>query len=491
MERVLQNIEPKEVLAYFEDLSRIPRESGNEMAVTDYLISFAKEHGLKWYRDDFLNVLIRKKATRGYENRPGVILQGHTDMVCEKNGDTVHDFTKDPIKLVVEGDRITADGTTLGADDGIGIAIALAFMADEKSEHPDLELLCTSDEERGMGGVEGFDVNLLKGRILINLDADDEGVFVVGCAGGPAVRTEIPVTREEVLLNRVAMRVEVRNLKGGHSGEDIHRGRANSIKLMGRILMALEREVELQLVDITGGLKYNAIPREAEALIYVKNEDVEKAQIIVGKMQEIFRNEYYLTDKDVTLNAIILHDEKNEFNGGNKPLNKASLKALINYVCFAETGIVRMNMELKDTVESSVSLGVIRMEKDKVIFETLTRSSIESVYMEMYYKLQRLAESVGGETILMSNCPEWEYNPDSYIKSVFEETYKRMYGKDPEIWILHAGLECGVFKKKIFGAIDMIAAGPDVRDLHTPGEYFTISSLSRFWDFFREAMKSI
>lgn len=491
MERVLQNYEPKEVLTYFENLTRIPRESGDEKAVTEYLIAFAKKNKLEYYRDDTLNVLIRKKASPGYESHPVVIIQGHTDMVCEKNGDTVHDFSKDPIDIYVEGDKITARGTTLGADDGIGIAIGLALLADENAEHPEIELLCTADEERGMTGVAAFDVNLLKGRILINLDASDEGAFVVGCAGGPALITEIPIVREDVKADGVEIHIEVGGLKGGHSGEDIHRGRANSMKLLVRILMAMERELEFQLSNFSGGLKYNAIPREAEATLYVNKQDVEKVKLIGAQMEAIYQKEYYLTDSAIKVKITTPDGKASNHAEETRPINKASAQALMNYICFAETGIVRMNMEIKDTVESSVSIGVAKMEKDKVILETLTRSSVESIYMEMYYKIQRLAEIVGGKTILMSNCPEWEYNPDSHIKSVFQETYKKMYGKDPELWILHAGLECGVFGKKISEPIDMIAVGPDAKDLHTPGEYVSISSIGRFWDFFKEVMKNI
>lgn len=488
---LLGDIEPREVFGYFEDLSKIPRESGNEKEATDFLISFAKVNGLEWNRDEYLNVLIRKKASRGYEERPTIILQAHSDMVCEKNSQTNHDFLIDPIKLLIDGDKITADGTTLGADDGIGVAFALALLADEKAEHPGIEFVCTSDEERGMIGVENFDVDLLKGRILINLDANDEGVFVVGCAGGPAVRTEIPLERETANSNFIPVKIEVRGLKGGHSGEDIHRGRANSNKLMIRILTAIKRETDIQLVNLSGGLKYNAIPREADALILVDADAVHNIEDLAAKMGVIFQYEYKLTDENISVSVNFLNEDEKENIGELKPITGTSTTALMNYIDFAETGIIRMQFEIEDTVESSISMGVVTTENERVVIQTLVRSSVESIYMEMYYKIQRLAESFGGVTVLMSNCPEWEYNPESKLKTVFEETFKRMYSKNPKMSILHAGLECGVFGKKMHHPVDMIAVGPDMKDLHTPGEWVSISSTARFWEFFKEVIKNI
>jgi len=490
-DRVIQDIEPKEVFRYFEDLTRIPRESGNEREVTDYLIAFAQKHGLEWFRDEELNVLIKKNASLGYENHPGVILQGHTDMVCEKNENVVHDFAKDPIKLVVDRDHITATDTTLGADDGIGIAIALALLADENAEHPFIEVVCTSDEERGMKGVEAFDTSLLKGEILINLDSNDEDIFTVGCAGGPAVRTEIPVDREERKPGWVALNIKISGLIGGHSGEDIHRGRANSNKLMARVLLAIDRETDSQLVDLSGGLRYNAIPREANSIIMVPTESIEKVKSIIEDMGDAFRREYRLSDTQIAVKVGFTAEGASDQTGNIKPMTKLSKQAILNYISFAETGIIRMDIEFKDTVESSVSLGVVRVEEDKAVLETLTRSSLKSIYMETYYKILKLAESVGGKVGIMNNCPEWEYDPDSYIKTVFDETYKRMYGKGPGFVIIHAGLECGVIGNNSDRPIDMIAAGPLARNLHTPGEYVSISSTARFWDFFREVIKSI
>lgn len=485
--RILQDIEPKGVLKYFEDLSQIPRCSANEKEASEYLLEFAKKNKLESYKDEIHNVVIKKEASKGHEDYPTVILQGHVDMVCEKNKDTIHDFEKDPIKLIVDGDKVCADGTTLGADNGLGVAMILAILADEGINHPRLEAVITTNEETGMFGAEALDKSKLEGEILINLDANDEGYFVVGCAGGPAILTEIPIERTEVAENYEIIKLEIRGLTGGHSGEDIHRGRANAIKLMGRALMAIDREMYLSLVELDSGVQYNAIPREADAVIMIAKENMDKASGIVETMNKTFKNEYRPTDKKVELRV---NNEKQELNN-DKPLSKESKDAVLNYLYLADTGIIRMNQEFANTVESSLSVGVAKLGNDKISIQTLVRSSLESMYMEMYYKILKLTEVVGGKNSIISNCPEWEYNPESKIKDVFQKTYTDMYGKDSESMILHAGLECGMFSKNRKRPLDMIAAGPDIRDLHTPVEYFSISSLARFWEFMVEVLNEL
>jgi dipeptidase D len=337
-----------------------------------------------------------------------------------------------------------------------------------------------------MQGAEAFDTSILKGRTLINLDSNEENVFTVGCAGGPAVRIEIPITREKINSTCTVLHINISGLIGGHSGEDIHLDRANSIKLMARLLLDIDREIELQLIDLSGGLKYNAIPREANAEIMVPEGSFEKVKSVVTNMAGILRNEYRITDPEI---AVTL--ETSQRTVSMEALTKSSTSRVLNYIYFAETGITHMDLEFKDTVESSVSLGVIRTEDEYAVLQTLTRSSLKSRYTEMYNKIVSLAESVGGKVLLMSNCPEWEYNPGSQIKTIFQDTYKRMYGKDPGFVITHAGLECGVIKKNSAVPIDMIAAGPVARNLHTPGEYVSISSTVRFWSFLREVIKVI
>ncbi len=485
MERVLAGLEPKEVFGYFEDLTRIPRESGNEDMVCDYLIHFAEENGFAWQKDEMKNLLIRVPATEGYEDHPTVIVQGHIDIVCEKNAGTVHDFTKDPVKVEIEGDKVIAKETTLGADDGMGIALAMALATDKTACHPPLELVCTSDEERGMTGVEEFDASVLKGRVLINLDADDEGVFVVGCAGGPVVRIELPISWEKAESGFEPIHIQIKGLKGGHSGEDIHRGRANSNKLLIRLLGAVGRKMPYRVSDISGGLKYNAIPREAEAVIYVPAAQKTEALAVAAEMEKIFKSEFYSIENDLEVTAEAFAE------GSEKVLTADAQSRLADFIMLSDCGIVRMSPQLEGVVESSVSVGVVRLEGEKAVVLTMTRSSTESMYMDMYYKIVRLAEIMGGTTEMMSNCPEWEFNPNSEIKKLFENVYREMFQKEPKLLVLHAGLECGVFAKKIPEYVDMIAAGPDIRDLHTPGEYVTISSVQKFWKFFKEVFKNL
>lgn len=484
--RLLESIEPKEVFRYFEDLTKIPRCSGKEENVVAYLISFAEQHGFDWWKDEKLNIVIKKPATKGYESRPTIILQAHTDMVCEKDKETVHNFDTDPIKIEIEEDRIIAKETTLGADDGIGVALALALLADKDAEHPNVELICTSDEERGLVGAENFDMAMVEGDVLINLDANEEGKFVVGCAGGPVVRIEIPLERTTIVPNgMIALNISIRGLTGGHSGEDIHRGRGNSNKLMARTLVSLSHEVSYMLGDISGGIHYNAIPRETEAVIFVNAQEKQKVIETVLSYQTTYKNEYRVTEPDMEITV------QECLDGSDNLLSDLSQKRLLDFLYLCYSGIVRMDVEIAGAVESSVNLGTIHLEKETAVIQMMTRSSLESAYREMYNQIVYLAECVGGTVHIMSDCPEWEYNPSSEVKKVFHKVYQEMFGKAPEFFILHAGLECGVFAKKTNRPMDMIAAGPTSKNLHMPGEHLTISSVQNFWRFFKEVVKHI
>ncbi|WP_211656139.1 beta-Ala-His dipeptidase [Planococcus alpniumensis] len=484
--RLLESIEPKEVFRYFEDLTRIPRCSGKEENVVAYLISFAEQHGFDWWKDEKLNIVIKKPATKGYESRPTIILQAHTDMVCEKDKETVHDFDTDPIKIEIEEDRIIAKETTLGADDGIGVALALALLADKDAEHPNVELICTSDEERGLVGAEHFDMAMVEGDVLINLDANEEGKFVVGCAGGPVVRIEIPLERTTIVPNGMsALNIRIRGLTGGHSGEDIHRGRVNSNKLMARTLVSLSHEVNYMLGDISGGIHYNAIPRETEAVIFVNAQEKQKVIETVLSYRTTYKNEYKVTEPDMEITV------QECLDGSDNLLSDLSKKRLFDFLYLCYSGIVRMDAEIAGAVESSVNLGTIHLEKETAVIQMMTRSSLESAYREMYNQIAYLAECVGGTVHIMSDCPEWEYNPSSEVKKVFHKVYQEMFGKAPEFFILHAGLECGVFAKKTNRPMDMIAAGPTSKNLHMPGEHLSISSVQNFWRFFKEVVKHI
>lgn len=482
---ILNHLHPKEVFDYFEIISTIPRGSGNEKAISDFLVTFSKQFHLEYIQDDALNVIIKKQASLGYENRPTVILQGHMDMVCEKNENTLHDFEKDPLKLRILKDLIYATGTTLGADNGIAVAMGLALLSSNDIPHPAIELILTTDEERGMAGAMKLDPKNIDGRILINLDSSEEGVFVVGCAGGPTVKTSVPILWNDTNKNHILHRIKITGLKGGHSGEDIHRGRANVHKLMGRILMGLDCEVEFSIASINGGKEYNAIPREASCSIVLNPENKDKASQLISEFKDLFSNEFSLTDPHI----------KVEFN----PLTEDALKVfstttknqVMNYLFLVENGVNSMSMDFPGLVESSVNLGVIRTKLEEVEFLSLIRSSVKSLYLDMFQRIELLTRLIGIDVEMGSNCPEWQYNPTSSIKKTFEKVYVRMYGHKPKIAILHAGLECGVFVGKFNGEIDMISIGPNTYELHTPEEHLSISSMQRTWDFFLEILKEI
>ena len=483
-ERLLLQTEPVDVFRYFEDFTFIPRESGNEKEVSDYLVNFAKEHGLEYRQDEWYNVLIRKEASPGYEDHPGVIVQAHMDMVCEKNEDVVHDFARDPIVFEVEDDRIIAKNTTLGADDGIGVAFGLALLADESVKHPAIEFVCTTDEERGMLGIENFDFSQLKGEYVINVDSDDEGMIVVGCAGGPVVKVDLPVRKIPADQKKDYYKIMIRGLKGGHSGEDIHRGRANANKLLIRVLKGLETKVDFDLADITGGLKYNAIPRNAEAVIGIEPDEKERFEEVLKHFGKVFSDEYRVNDPDIQV-------EYAPQEAAPQILDRASRRKLLDYIDFTETGIVRMDQDYPQFVESSVSLGTVAVMKDRAELWVMTRSSRESQYKAMFQRIVSLTESFGGMYEVMSECPAWEFDADSQLKKKFEQIYREMYGKDPSFMILHAGVEPSEFAKNIERKLDMISLGPDIRDLHAPGEYVVISSTQRVWECFKRLIESL
>jgi len=474
-----------DVIKYFREISEIPRGSGNEKNISDYFVAFAKEHNFNFIRDDELNVIIRKKASPGYEGRPAVVLQGHMDMVCEKKSDKEHDFTKDPISLRIDGDMIYAEGTTLGADDGIGIALGLAIMAADGISHPSLELLLTTDEERGMKGAANLDPGNIQGRILINIDSDQEGKFFVSCAGGPVIKTVIPLLWEKADKNMSRHAIRIRGLLGGHSGSDIDKGRGNANKLIGRILKEMEGEFDYRIASLNGGLMYNAIPREACAVIMIRPENKIEMSLKISELQKTIRSEFRASDPDI---EVKFEEAAEEIADVFSPWAAA---AVINYLYLAENGINTMSMDIPGLVESSVSLGVVRTEEDAVEFKALIRSSVKSIYADMQRRIENLAEITGGDAAVLVNCPLWQYNPDSKIQKVFGKVYRSLYGKEPAIQSIHVGLECGIFDEKFNGAMDMISYGPDVFDYHTPDEHFSISSAERSYEFLLEVLKEI
>lgn len=474
-----------DVFKYFREISDIPRGSGNEKEISDYLVAFAIEHGFDYVQDESMNVIIRKKASPGYEESPAVVLQGHMDMVCEKNADTEHDFRKDPIRLRTVGDMIYGTGTTLGADNGIGVALGLALLASGETPHPPLELLLTTDEERGMKGAASIDAEKIRGRMLINIDSDREGKFIVSCAGGPTVRTEIPVKWEAAAAGLEPYIIKVSGLLGGHSGEDIDKGRANAIKLMGRILKNMEGYFTFRLASLSGGMMYNAIPRESEAVIMIRPQDKEGAEERLEELESVIRNEFRSSEPCIQVGFEKLQEEVSEV------FSKETKERAINYLYLVENGIHTMSGDIEGLVESSVSLGVVGTGRNEIELKALIRSSVKSIYEEMLNRLEAFASLFGGEAAALGNCPLWQYNPHSRIRELCEETFFKMYGRKADVTAMHAGLECGIFDEIFDGKMDMISLGPDTYEFHTPKEHLSIPSVERTWEFLREVLKGI
>ena len=484
MVKILKDLKPTEVFGYFEQLSEIPRGSGNEKAVSDFLVAFALQHGLEHVQDEAWNVVIKKKATPGYENASPIVLQGHMDMVCEKNQETEHDFMKDPLKLRIVDDMIYASGTTLGADNGIAVAMGLAILASDEYQHPALELLVTTSEETGMNGAISLDPKHVEGRTLINIDSEEEGTLLVSCAGGMTAKTRIPAIWEAPADNLLPFAIRLRGLKGGHSGMEIDKERGNANKLLGRVLRSVLKECDYRLVSLQGGAKHNAIAREADAVICLKAEDKALVERKIAECSEKFKAELRTSDAEVRVEFEVLVKRPSEM------LSEKATRQTVNYLYLLINGVISMSMDIKGLVESSLNLGVISTTKDAIEFTTSIRSCVKSLRSELYERIVLTAELNGGSVEAEAAYPEWAYNPDSEIRSVFEATYEKLYGKKPHITAIHAGLECGLFCEK-FGKLDAISFGPNIYDVHTPNEHMSISSVQRMWEYLLEVLKNV
>ncbi|GAA0071629.1 aminoacyl-histidine dipeptidase [Clostridium sardiniense] len=481
--RVLENLEPKKVFEFFEDLTRIPHDSGNEKEISDYLVKFAKERNLEVIQDKALNVIIKKPATKGYENIPGVIIQGHMDMVCEKLKHSNHDFEKDPLKLrIVDDEFVYATDTTLGADDGIAVAYGLAILDSNVIEHPAIEFVVTTEEETVMGGANELDTSGLKGKVLLNIDAEEEGVFILGCAGGILVYPEIKIEFED--FNGESLQLEVAGLKGGHSGMEIHKQRGNANKLMGRLLYTLGKEVNFNIATINGGSKSNAIPRSCKTIISVRKEEIEKVKEICANLEKDFKNEYKVEDSDIHI--IVKSDEKLE-----KQLTKKVTDSLIKLLFLVPDGIQSMSKEIQGLVESSLNVGIVETLEDRIKFIIDIRSSVRSKTYEIVNRIEALCYAIGATMDKNGEYPEWQYEPKSRIKDLSVKTYNDLFGIEPQITALHAGLESGIFKEKLPSDVEIISFGPDIFDVHTANEHFSIESVGRFYKFLTQLLKNM
>jgi dipeptidase D len=482
MNSTLLNIEPKSVFNYFEEISSIPRCSKSEKAISDYLYNFGKNLGLETIQDEALNIIIKKPATNGYENSPTVILQGHMDMVCEKNRETIHDFEKDNLKLRIQDDMIYATGTTLGADNGIAVAYSMAILGSNNIEHPPLEVLITVDEEAGMNGAKALDGNLLSGKYMLNLDSDEEDVLLVSCAGGIRANLSLPINYTAADKSLNAYSVNIKGLQGGHSGSDIDKGRGNSNKLLGRVLHVLNDNIDFDLACISGGSKDNAIPREAEAII-LTNDNC-NLQEVVKKMHLAISNELKSSDPNFELS---IDKIENNFQNVFDDITKQKVIMLIDLI---PNGVQTMSMDIKGLVESSTNLGVIQTDQNNIIFRNAVRSSVESLKVEITNRISSLAYALHANLVLEGDYPGWAYNKDSKLRDICVDVYKNIYKKDPIVTAIHAGLECGLLKEKLKD-VDIISFGPNMYDCHTPNEHLSISSTQRTWNYIIELLKSI
>lgn len=476
---VLSQLEPKAVFSYFETICGIPHGSGNTGAIADYLVQFAKDRGLGWYRDAANNVVLTKPASPGYEDAETVILQAHTDMVCEKAPELDFDFTKDAIRAVVDGDIIRADGTTLGADDGISVAMILALLDDPELKHPKLEALLTSDEEIGMLGAFAFDCSHLTGHKLINLDSEYEGVLMCSCAGGANAYSTVPVEREEVRLRLIELSID--GLASGHSGVEIDKGRANANVLMGRLLGALGDKLPLRLVKLEGGSRETAIAAAATALVGVPEVSAAEAVDTARACGAVFAREYAAAEPGLRLNA--------------KPVDYDTVKALslestarvVRVLLALPDSVQAMSVDMPGLVQTSLNFGILQLRENELYCANTVRSSMTTQKLWILDKVKAVVELAGGKTEITGSYPGWSYNPNSVVKDTILAAYRDLFGKDATVDAVHAGIECGLFADSI-PELDCVSIGPDMADVHTPREHLSIPSTARTYKLLVEVL---
>ena len=470
----LEHLYPERVFYYFKQIAAIPHGSGNTKAISDYLVKFAKEHALTWYQDEANNVVLVKEASKGYEKAPAIIIQGHMDMVCEKEKDCALDMDKEGLRLYVDGDFLKAEGTTLGGDDGIAVAYALAILESDEISHPKLEVVITVDEEIGMLGAAVMDLSMLTGHTMLNIDSDEEGIFLTGCAGGMALNVSIPVTRVRQTGKKLSLIVT--GLSGGHSGSEIDKEHGNADLLMGRLLYGIFSRSPFGILTLHGGLKDNAIPRECEAEILIPKENTQIVCEYVKELNEILKKELVETDPGVQ----VLIEEQG--NAEAEILDYHSVSRVIFYLRNVPNGIQHMSQLLNGQVETSLNLGILELKEDALTSLTSIRSSVKTRKEDLCARVTMLVEMLGGEAEVEGDYPAWEYRMDSALRPQVEKVYEELFHKKPVFSTIHAGLECGLLSEKI-PDLDCVSFGPDNFDIHTPKEHLSISSTARVWDF--------
>jgi len=483
MENAILNLHPRRIWHYFDEICQIPRPSKKEEKIISYLVEFGRKHGLETIVDDIGNVLIRKPAIPGKEHLKTVVLQNHIDMVCEKNSDVKHDFEKDAIQPRVEGEWVKATGTTLGADNGIGVAAVLAILENREIIHGPLECLFTVDEETGLTGAFGLKEDFLRGRILLNLDSEDEGEIFIGCAGGKDTSILLAVTWDPVPSGLEALSIEVSGLSGGHSGDDIHKGRGNSNKILNRVLWTLSQKFEVRIASFTGGNLRNAIAREAQAEVVISPSDKTAFDSVLKSLSADIRNELQHTDAGLEIRT-------QPIDLPAKVLSRDSTNTLLNALYACPHGVISMSPVIPGLVETSTNLASVRTNPDHILITTSQRSSIESAKVDIANMVGNTFRLAGAKVEHGNGYPGWTPNPHSEILEITRKAYVKLFGKEPAVKAIHAGLECGLIGEKYPG-IDMVSFGPTIRGAHSPDERIEISTVQKFWDHLLEILRTI
>ena len=475
----LAGLQPASVFAYFEKLCSYPHGSGNTKAISDYLVSFAKKQGIRYEQDELNNVIFYQEGTCGYEDHAPVVLQGHMDMVCDQDEDCTINMETEGLDVTHDGTNVFAKGTTLGGDNGIAVAYALALLADKSIPHPPLEVIITVDEETGMFGAAGIDLSRLKGRTMINLDSEDEGIFTVSCAGGARGTITLPLERRIVYGPCVKLTVE--NLQGGHSGVEIHKNRANANKVMGELLSRVQQVMPFCITRLEGGAMDNAIPRSCSVSLVMLGMNAERINDVTEALQRELREQFDEPE------ALVYGDNLDAL-GGNALTAECTSKviALLNA---APNGVQAWSQDIEGLVQTSLNLGVVRME-EALSMTFAVRSSVNQEKRDLLDKLSELAAFYGAEYSEVGDYPAWEYKKDSVLRDTMVRVFTDMFAKTPEVVAIHAGLECGLLSEKLPG-LDCVSIGPDMQDIHTSREKLNIASTKRTWEFLLEVLKAL
>ena len=483
MERPLANLEPKVLWHHFDQICQIPHPSEHEEAIRNHVKAWATERNFEWIVDKIGNICVRVPATKGHEAAPIVIVQGHLDMVPEKDADFDFDFTKDPIPCRVDGDWVVADRTTLGADNGIGVAAGMAVADDPTAVHGPLELLFTVEEETGITGAAELDASIIKGKILLNLDSENDGVLFVGCAGGCTSEIVFDLPRVDVPADHCVVKIEVAGLKGGHSGLNIIENRANSIKVLCRILGRWLDKHDVLIESMVGGNKHNAIPRDASAVVAIPSSFMDEAKAIAAEEQAFIVTEFKTIDGGLAVSVGAAE--------AKKVATAAASDKLVAMLTALPDGVSAMSRDIKGLVETSSNLAIIRTVDDKAMVTTSSRSSVASGVRGVLNEAKAVAMLAGAKYTEVGAYPAWQPNMESKLLATCKRVYRELNGRDPEVTAIHAGLECGIIGEKIGQGADMISFGPDLEGVHAPGEKIRISSVVKFWDFYKKILADL